>query len=153
MGLTASADLRKLESGCYEMNPGALMQWFRTKARAIWLLVALFLVAQFAGVVSSPLSQAHAAAKAAIAHASHHQAGTDHADGHRHDGCAHPSAGACTDHADYCCALHAFFAGILPPAAAIDNAVVGGETLRPAVTEIALGLHPGRLDRPPRPLS
>jgi hypothetical protein len=127
------------------------MQWFRTKTHAIRLLVALFLVAQFAGVVSSPLAQAHAAAGVAIAHASHHKA-VDHqaeghrADGYRHDACAHPDAGACTDHADYCCALR-------PPAAAIDNAVIAGETLRPAVTDIALGLHPSRLDRPPRPLS
>jgi hypothetical protein len=134
------------------------MQWFRTKTHAIRLLVALFLVAQFAGVVSSPLAQAHRAAGPAIAHASHHkavdhQADGRHADGYRHDACAHPDAGACTDHADYCCALHAFFAGILPPAAAIDNAVIAGETLRPAVTGVALGLHPSRLDRPPRPLS
>jgi hypothetical protein len=133
------------------------MQWFRTKTHAIRLLVALFLVAQFAGVVSSPLANAHAAAGAAIAHATHHQAdnhqdGSHRADGHRHDGCAHPDAGAC-DHADYCCALHAFFAGILPPTTAIDNAGIAGETLRPAVTDVALGLHPGRLDRPPRPLS
>jgi hypothetical protein len=42
------------------------MQWFRTKARAI-RLVALFLVAQFAGVVSAPLSQAHAAAGTSFA--------------------------------------------------------------------------------------
>jgi hypothetical protein len=133
------------------------MQWFRTKARATRLLVALFLVAQFAGVVSSPLSQAHAAAGAAVAHASHHHfdgrhAGSHHAD-YRHDACAHLDAGACTDHADYCCALHAFFAGILPPAAAIENAVVAAEALRPAVSSAALGLRPGRLDRPPRPLS
>jgi hypothetical protein len=110
------------------------MRWFRTRARAIRLLIALFLVAQFAGVVASPLKQAHAAAGAVIAHTSHHQAGGHvagghHAGGHHHDGCAHPGAGAC-DHADYCCALHAFFAGILPPAAAIDNAAIAGETLR-----------------------
>ena len=112
----------------------ALMQWFRTIPRFVRALVALFVLAQFAGVVSSPLKQAHAAAGAAIAHASHHQAGGHdagghHAGGHHHDGCAHPDAGAC-DHADYCCALHAFFAGILPPAAAIDNAAIAGETLR-----------------------
>jgi hypothetical protein len=133
------------------------MQWFRTKARAIRLLVALFLVAQFAGVVSSPLAQAHAAAGAVAAHASHHQAHThqgngQHANGHRHDGCAQSDAGTC-DHADYCCALHAFFAGILPPAAVIDNSVAAGEALRPGVSDVALGLHPARLDRPPRPRS
>jgi hypothetical protein len=133
------------------------MQWFRTKARATRLLVALFLVAQFAGVVPAPLSQAYATARAAIAHTDHphggsHQAGNHHADGHRHEGCAHPNAGAC-DHADYCCALHAFFAGILPPAAAVDYAIAAGETLRASVSDIALGLHPDCLDRPPRPLS
>jgi len=144
-----------------DCDPGLLsrtvMQWFRTKARAIRLLVALFLLAQFAGVVSSPLAQAHAAAGPAVAHASHHQAGDrhvggHHADSHRHDGCAHhPDAGRC-DHADYCCALHAFFAGILPPAATIDNAGIAGERLRPAVSRVALGVEGGRLDRPPRPL-
>ncbi len=133
------------------------MQWFRTKARAIRLLVALFLVAQFAGVVSSPLAHAHAAAAAVAAHTSHHhahkhQGNGQHADGHRHDGCAQSDAGACAP-ADYCCALHAFFAGILPPAAVIDNPAVAGEALHPAVSDIALGLHPGRLDRPPRPRS
>jgi hypothetical protein len=136
---------------------GALMQWFRTKKRAIRLLVTLFLVAQFAGVVSSPLKQPHAVAGAAIAHASLHQAGAHNADGHQanghgHDRCAHPDAGSC-DHADYCCALHAFFAGILPPAAAVENTGIAGETFHPGVSDVAIGLHPGRLDRPPRPLS
>lgn len=133
------------------------MQWFRAKTHAIRILVALFLVAQFAGIVSSPLKPAHAAAGAAVTHASHHKAGAHQADkhqadSHRHDGCAYADAGAC-DHADYCCALHAFFAGILPPIAAIENAVVAAETLHPAVSSAALGLHPGRLDRPPRPRS
>jgi hypothetical protein len=120
-------------------------------------LVALFVLAQFAGVISSPLAQARTAAGAAISHVSHHRADGHHAtahraDGHRHNGCLHPDGSACPNHADYCCALHAFFAGILPPAAAIDDAVGGGEALRPAVSDIAPGLHPGRLDRPPRPL-
>jgi hypothetical protein len=133
------------------------MQWFRTKAHAIRLLVALFLVAQFGGVVSSPLAAAHTAAATAVAQTAHHHHADGHhpdrqVDGHRHDGCAQSEAGAC-GHADYCCALHAFFAGILPPAAAIDNAVAAGESLHPGVTDVALGLHAGRLDRPPRPRS
>jgi hypothetical protein len=133
------------------------MQWFRNKTCAIRLLVGLFLLAQFAGVVSSPLSQAHAAASAAVVHAGHHHAEGLRADGHRtsdhrHVGCAHPDAGACADHADYCCALHAFFAGILPPAAAIEKTAILAETLRPAVSDAALGLEGARLDRPPRPL-
>jgi hypothetical protein len=135
----------------------APMQRFRTIPYVIRMLVALFLLAQFAGVVSSPFAPARAADGGAIAHASHHQAGSHQASGHqagdqRRDGCAHPDGGAC-DHADYCCALHAFFAGILPPVAAIDNLITAGDMLRPAVTDVALGLHPGRLDRPPRPRS
>jgi hypothetical protein len=133
------------------------MQWFRTIPSFHCAVVALFVLAQFAGVVSSPLAQARAAAGAAVSHHSHHRTDGHHsdgvrADGHHHDGCAHPDGGAC-DHADYCCALHAFFAGILPPVAAIDNLITSGEMLRPALTDVALGLHPGRLDRPPRPLS
>jgi hypothetical protein len=148
---TAQSPLRSKEQA------SALMQWFRTKARATKLLVALFLVAQFAGVVPSPLLQAHAASGAAAAQASHHHSDGRHAGSHRadrhHDACAQLDAGTCTDHADYCCALHAFFAGILPPAAVIDNASVAGETLRPAVSRAALRHRSNRLDRPPRPLS
>src|SRR5262244_931693 len=114
------------------------MQGFRTIPGFVRALVALFVIAQFAGVVSSPLAKAHVAVGAVVAHASHNHADNNHAADHRHDECAHPGAGAC-DHADYCCALHAFFAGILPPAAAIDNAAIAGETLRPAVTDAAFG--------------
>jgi hypothetical protein len=141
------------------------MGWLRAKTLAVGILVALFLAAQFAGVVASPLKQAHAAGGPAVEPAGHHHnhtgvghagvrhAGAErvskhHADTRRHDGCVHPDA--CTDHADYCCALHAFFAGILPPTAAIEHVVLTGERLRPAVTDIAPGLHPARLDRPPR---
>jgi hypothetical protein len=136
----------------------ALMQWFRTMPRFVRALVALFVLAQFAGVVSSPLAQARTASGTTISHVSHHHAGGHHAtahraDGNRHNGGPHPDGGACLDHADYCCALHAFFAGILPPVAAIENAGIASETLSPAVTDVALGLPPGRPDRPPRPRS
>jgi hypothetical protein len=135
----------------------ALMQWFRTIPRFVRALAALFVLAQFAGVVSSPLAQARTAS-GAISHVSHHhadghRAGAHPADGHHHNACLHPDGSACPDHADYCCALHAFFAAILPPSAAIDNVILAGERLRPAVTDVALGLHPGRLERPPRPRS
>jgi hypothetical protein len=134
------------------------MQWFRTVRRFVRALVALFVLAQFAGVVSSPLAQARTASGTAISHVSHdhpdgHQAGAHRADSHRHSGYPHPDGGACPDHADYCCALHAFFAGILPPATAVEAKGIEGETLRPPVTDVAHGLHPGRLDRPPRPRS
>jgi hypothetical protein len=134
------------------------MQRLRAQTLAVRLLVALFLAAQFAGVVASPLAQAHAATEAPVALAGHHHASAEHvgthhahqhsADSSRHHRCAHPDA--CTDQADYCCALHAFFAGILPPVTVIDKAVGAGETLRPAMIDIAPGLHPARLDRPPR---
>ncbi len=35
------------------------MQWLRTITRFVRVLVALFVVAQFAGVVASPLASAH----------------------------------------------------------------------------------------------
>jgi hypothetical protein len=165
-GLTLAADRTKF--AFTPERPESFMQWFRTMAVAIRLLVALFLVAQFAGVVSSPLAQAHAAAAIELAQASHlnahsrlvhghhadsHRSERHHVHGHRHAGCAHPAAGTCADPADFCCALHAFFAGILPPAATLDNPVVAAEIVGPAVNDIGLGLHPARLDRPPRPLS
>ena len=127
------------------------MQGFRTIPGFVRALVALFVLAQFAGVVSSPLATAHATVGATVAHASHQHADSHHAAGRDHR-CAHPGAGRC-DHVDYCCALHAFFAGILPPATAIDNAAIAAEKLHPAVTDAAPGLPPGRLDRPPRPRS
>jgi hypothetical protein len=127
------------------------MQWFRTTPHVIRMLVALFLVAQFAGVVSSPLTQSHAAAGAA-AHAIYHHDMDHRAGGYGHNECAYPDAGACEDQGDYCCALHAFFVGILPPATAVQNMQSASEPLVPAVNQVVLGLGPNRLDRPPRPL-
>src|SRR5258708_34615392 len=92
----------------------SLMNWFRTIRGFVRLLVALFVVAQFAGVVASPRANGQPMANAALAH-DHHQ--HDHADEGKvpHHG----------DHsgtlADTCCALHAYFAGILPPAVLIDG--------------------------------
>jgi hypothetical protein len=60
------------------------MRWFRTMTRSVRIVVALFLVAQFAGVVSSPLTRAHAGPSAVAAHTDH-----QHAHNHSHGGCAH----------------------------------------------------------------
>src|SRR5215470_19698708 len=105
----------------YDHNGGAFrrrlvksqMNWFRTIRGFVRLLVALFVVAQFAGVVSSPRANARPIANAALAH-DHHLHSHDHADGnlpHRYD---HSE-----NLADTCCALHAYFAGVLPPAVLI----------------------------------
>jgi hypothetical protein len=123
------------------------MRRLRTVKRSVSTLVALFLVAQVAGIVPSPLAQTHAVPIAASESAPHHH----HADGHRHDGCAHSHAGTCSDRADYCCALHAFFAGILSPAAVVRHDNAAGQVLAPGVDDVVAGLDPDRLDRPPRP--
>ncbi len=112
------------------------MQWFRTITRFVRVLVVLFLVAQFAGVVSSPLASAQAVPNAVASHA-HHQ--------HAHDQ-------GREDRADHCCALHAFFVGVLLPVIAVDTVGVVGQRLAADLADIGFGVASGRLDRPPRPL-
>jgi len=109
------------------------------------LLVALFVVAQFAGVVSSPRASAQPIANAA-AH-NDHQHGHDHAD----EGKV-PHHGDRRNLADTCCALHAYFAGVLPPAILIETGSIIGESLAVDPDDQDHGMPPGRLDRPPRPL-
>jgi hypothetical protein len=121
------------------------MKWLRTIRGFVRLLVALFLVAQFAGVVSSPLADEQPSPSAVHSH-SHHQHGHDHADGanphqHQHDG----------NPADSCCALHTYFAGVLPPVIEIATGDVISKSLVLAPAAQAVGVPPGRLDRPPRP--
>ena len=121
------------------------MNWLRTIRGFVRLLVALFVVAQFAGVVSSPRASAQSITAAAVAH-DHHQHGHDRAD-----------AGNIPDHdhsgnlADTCCALHTYFAGVLPPAVLIETESVIGESLAVDPDDRHRGMPPGRLDRPPRP--
>jgi hypothetical protein len=126
------------------------MKLLRTIPGFVRLLVGLFLVAQFAGVVSSPRSSAMPLSTTLTAHDhSHH-----HAD-HRPD---HPEQGKHDHHdhggtlADTCCALHAYFAGVMPPVIAIATEGIIGEPLSVAPDNEAAGVSRGRLDRPPRPL-
>jgi hypothetical protein len=132
-------------SGFRRRSLKSLMNWFRTIRGFVRLLVALFVVAQFAGVVSSPRANAQPIANAALAY-DHHQ--HDHADEGKvpHHG----------DHsgnlADTCCALHAYFAGILPPAVLVETGSAMGQSLAGAPDDQDRGMPPGRLDRPPRPL-
>jgi hypothetical protein len=122
------------------------MNWFRTIRGFVRLLIALFVVAQFAGVVSSPLANAQPIANAAVAH-DHHQHGHTHAD----RGNVPHQADHSGNLADTCCALHAYFAGVIPPAILIQTVSVIGESLAIGPDDQRRGVPPGRLDRPPRP--
>jgi hypothetical protein len=119
------------------------MKWLRSIPRFVCLLIGLFLVAQLAGVVSSPRAGAQPMPDAQHDHAHH---------GHHHDGtdAAHQPG----DHgnlADSCCALHAYFAGVMPPIVAVKTAIVVGQRLAAGPDDQSGGVPPGRLDRPPRP--
>jgi hypothetical protein len=111
------------------------------------MLVALFLVAQFAGVVSSPLASSEAFANAVAFNAQHQH--LHHLGG---AGAAHRHGDQDRHHADHCCALHAFFAGVLPPAIAVETVVVVSEPIVTRLDDFGFGVAPGRLDRPPRSL-
>ncbi len=119
------------------------------------LLVGLFLVAQFAGVVSAPRANAVPMTAAAS------QTSASETDGfkvHHHAQDRHDQGGVRGPHdhggnlADTCCALHAWFAGVLPPIIAIAVETAIGEPLSVRPDDLAPGAPGGRLDRPPRPL-
>jgi hypothetical protein len=121
------------------------MKWLRSIPRFVRLLIGLFLVAQLAGVVSSPRTGAQPMPDVGAQHDHEHQ-------GHHHDGtdAAHQQG----DHgnlADSCCALHAYFAGVMPPSVAVKTANVVGERLATSPDDQSGSVPPGRLDRPPRP--
>jgi hypothetical protein len=131
------------------------------------LLVALFLAAQFAGMVSMPHANAapmpHAGAShvtasgmaVSVPHASHmHPSAAHHdapAQGNGSSGmpCGHHDGGGAP--ADTCCALHACFAGLMPPAVAVAAEIVASEHLPAGADDRAASAPSDRLDRPPRP--
>jgi|SRR5215472_17391597 len=121
------------------------MRWFRTTKRSIHALAIAFLLAQFAGAVSSPLAGAGSEPSAA-SHVHHHHAGAPRGMAHEHGG---PQQ---SRHADFCCALHAFFAGVLPSVADVGSTTLSGQRVVANLTQAAIGLEPDRLDRPPKPL-
>jgi len=118
----------------------------RTIPWFVRLLVGLFLVAQFAGVVSSPCASALQLATAGVSH-DHHQHAHEHGEVAQHHD--HHDHGG--NLADTCCALHAYFSGILPPAIGVETGSIMAESLSVSPDTLALGVPPGRLDRPPRP--
>ncbi len=119
------------------------MQWLRTITRFVRVLVALFVVAQFAGVVASPLASAHGTPLVFHVHHAH-----DHGD----KGTFHHHGDQSKNGADHCCALHAFFAGVLPPPIVVETMEVVSQRLTSEMTDLGPGVDPGQLDRPPRPL-
>jgi hypothetical protein len=120
------------------------MQRLRTIRRLVHVLVALFVAAQFAGVVSSPLASAEAFSAAVAFHADQ-----EHAHHHHGDGGAHHEG---NQGADHCCALHAFFAGVLPLVVAAEIREADSQPLTPHLADIGIGVDLDGLDRPPRPL-
>jgi hypothetical protein len=121
------------------------MQRLRTIARFIRILVGLFVLAQFAGAVSSPFASAWAFDRGVATHVHHHHAGAGEV-----GGMAHEHDGQQQNHADYCCALHAFFAGVLPSVAAVESMTLTGQRVAANLSHAGIGLAPGRLDRPPK---
>ena len=124
------------------------MQRFRTITGFVRALIALFVVAQFAGVVSSPLASTEAFANAIASHDQYHK----HAHFKEHGLDAEPKGDQNSGRVDHCCAVHAFFVGVLPPMIALQTMDVVGQELAADVADVVLGVAPGRLDRPPRPL-
>lgn len=120
------------------------MDWLRTTHRFVRVLMAIFVVAQFAGAVSSPLVRAETVPSTLGSHVHH---------GHLHerDGTAGHHHGNDEGLADHCCALHAIFVGVLAPAISI-------QAIAAVSTRLAFRMetpHPtsmeDRLDRPPKP--
>lgn len=121
------------------------MHWLRTVAPFIRVLVGLFVLAQFAGAVSSPFAGAWASEPSAASHGHH-----DHASGGDIAGMVHEHGGQQQNHGDYCCGLHAVFAGVLPAVAAVASMTLSGERVAANLAQATMGLAPGRLDRPPK---
>ena len=125
------------------------MRRLRTIPGFVYFLVTLFMVAQLSGVVSSPRSNVQQPPPGFVVAHTVGQHSHDH--GHVHDhGATHHHDGA--NLADTCCALHAYFAGVLPPIIAIETGSVVGTRLAALIDDEGRGIAPGRLDRPPRPL-
>lgn len=143
------------------------MERLRTIPRFVCVLVALFMAAQFAGVVSSPLALAKENPTAAVSPMQHHHMDArdmgahvmdasvmdaHDMDGHGGDAKSHSHGDRSADHhADFCCGLHAFFAGVLPAVIAVEATGIVGQRFAVGLADIASGIDPRRLDRPPRP--
>jgi hypothetical protein len=133
------------------------MKRLRTIPGFVRVLVGLFLMAQLAGVVSSPRANATPTADADVVQSDqdhgHHQNHEHHHGGA--DAAHHGGNDGHGDHgnlADTCCALHAYFAGVMPPVVAVTTVSIVGERFAARADDQSPGVSPSRLDRPPRPL-
>jgi hypothetical protein len=109
------------------------------------------MVAQFAGVV--PFREAFPSAPAGHTH--EHAVHLDDTHTHKHasSGAAHHHHdGGANAPGDQCCALHSFFAAIVPVVLTPTFAGVLGPPLEARQPENMAGIGPGRIDRPPRTL-
>jgi len=123
------------------------MQWLRTIRRFVRVLAALFVVAQFAGVVPSPLSSVQASGGVAAAHVDHHHAHDPGAIFHSDE------SNSAKHHTDPCCGLHAFFTGVLPAVVVVDPVELPHQQVSIGLADVVIGIDPGRIDRPPRPFA
>jgi len=124
------------------------MRWLRTIPRLVRVLVALFVVTQFAGVVSSPLASVRNTLSTVASHVHSH-----HIDEHRGGAMFHSNGDRNGNHLDPCCALHAFFTGVLPVVIAVEAVDTAGQQFAVDLADVIFGIDPSRLDRPPRPFA
>jgi hypothetical protein len=124
------------------------MQRLRTIGCFVRVLAALFVVAQFAGVVPSPVTTAQAGSSIAAAPVHHHHHHADQGAGTN----SHSHESKNTKHqVDPCCGLHAFFTGVLPGAVVVDPVDVSDQRPSVRLDDVVVGIDPHRIDRPPRP--
>ncbi len=103
--------------------------------------MVLFVAAQFAGVVSSPFANASMKEGNVARHHVHND--NDHGAIHEH---GDQQGGP----AETCCALHAFFAGVIPAELTVPGTIKIGRRIAEYPTPVAVGITPKGLDRPPK---
>jgi hypothetical protein len=109
------------------------------------ILVAAFVLAQFAGVNTSPLAETGPGAVASHVHHQYLNGAEKGTAGHHHGDHKAPFT-------EHCCALHVFFVGIVCPAITIETLVAASTRVAPPADSSRQTFTAGRLDRPPRPL-
>ena len=102
------------------------MNWLRTTHGYVRILVAAMVVAQSAGVISSPFAKADTAPTVLGSHVHHQHLQNEDGTANHHRGDYKASF---TDH---CCALHAIFTGIVCQAVVIEASATKVTRVAPA---------------------